>query len=142
MKSITIQIAESDQEIESCSAVMRELRETLDPDTFLERVRAQEKTGYHLAYVLHDGNVVAVAGFRFLETLAQGRHLFVDDLVTRSTDRSRGHGRALFLWLCEHARQKDCESLALDSGRARKDAHRFYEREGMEYRSLRFHKEL
>jgi GNAT superfamily N-acetyltransferase len=73
-----------------------------------------------------DGEVCAVAGYRFLESLFSGRFLYVDDLVTRARDRSAGYGGKLLDWLVQQARENKCENLELDSGVQRSDAHRFY----------------
>ena len=43
-----------------------------------------------------------------------------------------GVGRALLAAASDWARERGCTHLALSSGPGRKDAHRFYEREGME----------
>jgi hypothetical protein len=50
----------------------------------------------------------------------------MDDLVTDTESRSGGHGRALFDWVVERAREAGCEQFHLDSGVQRFDAHRFY----------------
>jgi GNAT superfamily N-acetyltransferase len=73
-----------------------------------------------------EGEVRAVAGYRYLESLFSGKFLYVDDLVTRVADRSLGFGGQLFDWLVKEAREHGCESLELDSGVQRFDAHRFY----------------
>ncbi len=135
---MTIRIADSDAERAACFPVMRELRTRLGEEEFLRRVRAQERDGYRLAYVQEDGRPVAVAGFRLGENLAWGRFLYVDDLVTLASERSRGHGTALLAWLWERALAEGCESLHLDSGVERVDAHRFYEREGLARTSFHF----
>jgi GNAT superfamily N-acetyltransferase len=64
--------------------------------------------------------------------------MYVDDLVTLPTHRSKGFGSALLNWLRQHARHEGCAELHLDSGMQRKDAHRFYEREGMTIAGLHF----
>lgn len=133
-----IRLAASDGDIEACAPVMRELRPELDPAAFVALVRRLQQTGYHLAYIEAGGRPVAVAGFRFGENLAWGRFLYVDDLVTLASDRSRGHGRALLQWLAGHARSHGCGQMHLDSGTHRKDAHRFYLREGMTLASFHF----
>ncbi len=133
-----IRIATTDAEIAACHPVMRELRPHVPEDQFVARVRAQEVAGYRLACIEEDGAVVAVAGFRIGENLAWGRFLYVDDLVTLAAVRSRGHGAALLSWLRAHAVREGCAQLHLDSGIQRKDAHRFYEREGMTMTSLHF----
>src|SRR5205823_14484686 len=63
---------------------------------------------------------------RSSDLLFSGKFLYVDDLVTRDSDRSRGFGGELLDWLIEQAREHGCENLELDSGVQRFDAHRFY----------------
>jgi GNAT superfamily N-acetyltransferase len=135
---MNIRIAATDVEITDCYPVMRELRPHIAQEQFLSRVRDQEKSGYRLAFVQGQDGVVAVAGFRVGENLAWGRFLYVDDLVTLAAQRSKGYGAMLLVWLKEYAAKEGCLQLHLDSGIQRKDAHRFYEREGMTMTSLHF----
>lgn len=137
---MNISLANSDQEIASCHAVMRELRPHIEEKSFVSRVRSQQKYGYMLAYVQEAPVPVAVAGFRIAQSLSWGRFLYVDDLVTLPGHRSRGYGAALLAWLADFAAEQDCQQLHLDSGIQRKDAHRFYEREGMELIGYHFRK--
>lgn len=133
-----IRIAASDDEIAACYTVMRELRPHVAADEFVARVRRQEVDGYRLAYVAASVGVVAVAGFRIGENLAWGRFLYVDDLVTLPAFRSMGYGAELLAWLKGRAAADGCQQMHLESGVQRKDAHRFYEREGMTMTSLHF----
>lgn len=126
-----IQLAQTDNEILACHPVMAELRPHVAADGFVARVRGQQQAGYRLAYLQTDGEVVAVAGFRLGENLAWGRFLYVDDLVTAASRRSRGYGAAMLAWLRGQASDAGCAQLHLDSGSQRVDAHRFYEREGL-----------
>jgi GNAT superfamily N-acetyltransferase len=121
-----IQMAETDGEVAACHPVMFQLRPHIPADTFVARVRVQEQNGYRLAFLEDEGVVRAVAGFRFVENLYSGRNLYVDDLVTDEHSRSSGHGKALFDWLVAKARAEGCQTLELDSGVQRFDAHRFY----------------
>ena len=119
-------LAQEDDEIRRCYAVMAELRPHVQPEEFLVRVKRQsEKAGYKLAF-LTDDEVKAVAGFRISEGLAWGKFLYLDDLVTKSADRSKGYGSQLFDWLVEYARSEGCEEFHLNSRVQRFDAHRFY----------------
>jgi GNAT superfamily N-acetyltransferase len=123
---VRIALAVRDDEIMSCYAVMSELRPHVSADDFLPRVRRQmEIAGYKLAY-LADGEVKAVAGFRISECLAWGSFMYVDDLVSKDGERSKGYGGQLFDWLVEYARGEGCEQFHLDSGVQRFAAHRFY----------------
>ena len=133
-----VRIATSDDEIATCFAAMRELRPHLTHESFVSRVRRQEADAYRLVFREIGGKVVAVAGFRISESLAWGKYLYVDDLVTAAGERSKGHGGRLLRWLIEYARSHDCDQLHLDSGVQRTDAHRFYRREGLEHASHHF----
>lgn len=135
---MNIHIAITDADIVACYPVIRELRPHVEEDQFLSRVRSQEKSGYRLAFVKESDGLVAVAGFRVGENLAWGSFLYIDDLVTLPDQRSKGYGARLFSWLKEHAVKEGCTQIHLDSGIQRKDAHRFYEREGLTMASLHF----
>ncbi len=135
----TIRLSESDQDIANCFPVMHELRPHVDRDGFLAQVKRQMETQhYKLACIEDAGEVVAVAGYRFVEMLAWGKTLYVDDLVTLATRRSEGFGEKLFDWLVDQARQADCDQFHLDSGVQRFGAHRFYLRKRMDITSHHF----
>lgn len=133
-----IEHASTDQQIADCYDVMAELRPHIPREQFLPLVRAMQADGYRLACIRDRGRVVAVAGYRFGTNLFCGRHLYVDDLVTAESERSRGHGRELLAWLRALAVEHDCDVFHLDSGVQRRRAHAFYLREGMEQSSLHF----
>jgi GNAT superfamily N-acetyltransferase len=126
--SRNIFLAKNDEQIRSCYAVMAELRPHVSSDEFLTRVRRQQEiAGYEIAAITDvAGEVKAVAGFRISECLAWGKFLYVDDLVSKSDDRSQGFGGELFDWVVNYARQNDCDQFHLDSGVHRFAAHRFY----------------
>jgi GNAT superfamily N-acetyltransferase len=139
MTQSRITIAESEADIRRCHAVMCELRPHFEKaEKFIERVQRQGRDGYRLAFLEVDNEVSAVAGYRFLESLFSGKFLYVDDLVTRARDRSRGYGSLLLDWLEEQARRHGCENLELDSGVQRFDAHRFYFLKRMHISSYHF----
>ena len=142
MSDVNIHLAKSISEIQACYPVMRELRPHIPQESFVERVREQQTQGYKLAYLEKDGEPVAVTGFRIGYNLAWGRFLYVDDLVSLASHRSRGYGARLLGWLNEYAVREGCGQLHLDSGMQRKDAHRFYERESMEVSGLHFVRKL
>lgn len=124
--NVTIAHAETKAAILRCFPVASQLRPHLDEPEFVARVVRQQAQGYQLAYLEYAGQVRAVAGYRFMETLAWGRICYVDDLVTDEQTRSSGLGRTLFDWLVARARETGCEQFHLDSGVQRFDAHRFY----------------
>ena len=137
-----IKFAKTDSEILSCFEVMKELRPHLIIEDFVWRVREQEKEGYQLCYLVENNKALVVAGFRLGHNLAWGRFMYVDDLVTHPDCRSQRHGSKLLRWLFDFAIMENCDQIHLDSGVWRADAHRFYEREGLELSSYHFRKLL
>lgn len=129
----------TDAEIGACYPVMSELRPHLSEDSFVALVhRLTDLTGLRLAYLRVDDEIKSVAGYRISEWLAGGKYLEIEDLVSRSSDRSRGHGGALFDWLLELAAESGCRQVRLVSSVRRLDAHRFYERKGMSKEAFYF----
>ena len=134
--------AVTEDEIASCFDVMAELRPHLERGHFVPLVRSMQAEGFRLACIRADGRVVAVAGYRISTNLFLGRNLYVDDLVTTDSERSKGHGRELLRWLRGVAIENHCRTLHLDSGVQRKRAHEFYLREGLELSSYHFSSRL
>ncbi len=133
-----IALAESDADIVRCHEAMHELRPHLELDAFQAQVKRQMEDGYRLAYVEDGGRIKAVAGFRFGEFLAWGRIMYVDDLVTLASERSKGFGEQLLDWLVAQARATGCDQFHLDSGVQRFGAHRFYLRKRMDITAHHF----
>ena len=92
-----ISLAKTPKQIARCCSVMRELRPHIKAIDFAAQVLHQQKEGYQLAFLELDGVVRSVAGFRILNLLFSGRTLYIDDLVTHDSDRSRGFGCAPLL---------------------------------------------
>lgn len=129
----------SDEEIISTFEVMNQLRTHVPKDQYLERVRRQHQVGqYNLVAVIEDDAVRCVAGYRFVECLAWGKFVYVDDLVTDGNARSNNCGKQIMSWLANEAKENGCDQLHLDSGVQRHAAHRFYLRERMDITCYHF----
>jgi GNAT superfamily N-acetyltransferase len=133
-----VENVETDAAIADCYDVMAELRPHVSREEFLPVVHALQADGLRLACIRAEGRVVAVAGYRISTNLFYGKHLYVDDLVTSDSVRSKGHGKELLAWLRALAVENDCDAFHLDSGVQRKRAHQFYLREGLELNSYHF----
>lgn len=137
-----VEIAESDAEILACFPVLEQLRNLEGPESFLRSVRSQQASGYQLAFIADEGEPVCVAGFRLGENFSWGRYLYVEDLVSLPQRRSKGFGAALLGWLGQYGRSRGAGELHLDSGVARKQAHRFYQREDVPMTGFHFRRLL
>jgi GNAT superfamily N-acetyltransferase len=133
-----VELAETDEDVRACWPVMAQLRSQLDESAFMRAVDRQRAEGYRLAFIREAGSVRAAVGFRLGHSLAWGRFLYIDDLVTDERARSRGFGGELFDWCIAFARGEGCRELHLDSGVQRFGAHRFYLEKRMRISSHHF----
>jgi GNAT superfamily N-acetyltransferase len=133
-----IHLAETKEQINRCFPVMHQLRPMLNAETFADRIEQQQREGYRLAYLEHEGAVASVAGFRVMSVLWSGRTLYVDDLITDEAMRSHGFGAQMIAWLAALARSEGCETFSLDSGTHRHEAHAFYFRQGLRVTDFHF----
>lgn len=118
------------------AAALLELRPRYETAERITRhIDEQRAGGYRVAASFEPGDAeaAAVAGFRIGTNLAWGRHVYVDDLVTRPKHRNQGHADAVMAFVEAEARAAGCGQLHLDSGLGpdRADAHRFYFRHGL-----------
>lgn len=124
--------------------VMNELRTHLvDVDEYESTLGEMRAGGYRLFAAIDGDAYVALAGIAIRTNFYYGKFLYVYDLITSESERSKGHGKLLLDHLEELARADGCQTIALSSGVQRTDAHRFYEaRMGYERPSYVFKKEL
>ena len=81
-------------------------------------------------------------GYQDMHSVRFGYRAWVEDLAVHPDRRSEGVGKALLDAMMGWARERGATHLELDSAEGRTDAHRFYEREGYDYRSYSFGWEL
>lgn len=122
--------------------VLLDLRPHLTPESFASIYAEGHPQGLRYTVAYDGDRCVGVAGWRLVSTTFAGRKLYVDDLVTAPSSRSKGVGKALIAELERRARGAACAVLDLDSGVHRFDAHRFYHREGLTISAHHFTKRL
>jgi GNAT superfamily N-acetyltransferase len=133
-----VELSPGDARLEALYPVMRELRTELSDDELAERYAAGHVDGYRLAGLFDGDECRAAAGYRVVTNFVNGKHMYVDDLVTADQWRSHGYGRLLNKYLVELARNEGCTSVQLDSAVHRRKAHRFYFRERYSISSFHF----
>jgi len=140
-KSYIIQEANTSSQIQKCFQVMKELRPYLEEETITDQNISNNSFGYKLIYIANDAGLpVAAAGFRFTELLHWGKAIYIDDLSTLQSERSKGFGSQLLDYIHDLAKQNDCAQVHLDSGcnPHRYDAHRLYLNKGYNITSHHF----
>ncbi len=130
---VNIKTIEAPHEIALCYETFFELRpQFVDQDTFVSQVLIQQKEGYQITAVLCCAEIVACMGFRMMTTLAFGKILYIDDLISREIHRGKGYGRMLLDHAVDVARESCCLEIHLDTGYTRHSAHKTYLRHGFE----------
>ncbi len=133
-----VKLLESAEELPAVAGLMLQLRNQYATDEIIERMAEQRNSGYQLAYVTSGDDILCVAGFTVGRKLAWGKHIYIDDLVSDESHRSRGAGAFLMRWFRVYAREQGCEQIHLDSGVHKFPAHRFYLRERFNIASHHF----
>jgi len=129
-----VRIAREESEVRRCFPAYRELRPHLrSADELVERWRVQTGQGFQIVYIPDGDTIPALAGYRFLHTLAWGHILYIDDLVAVAARHKTGLGTALLKYLQEEARRLGCDAVHLDTGYQRHLAHLAYLRNGFRF---------
>lgn len=127
MGAITIKQLVTDEEWIHSFEVMKQLRSDLTLERYMELAHDMRKGGDLLFALFVQDDIVSLAGVRKSINFYNKHHLFVYDLVTSPTQRSRGHGERLLEYIHSYGKRAGAEYVALESGIMRSEAHRFYE---------------
>lgn len=135
MKIIT---AQKTKDFEDFFQVLKELRPHLSFDQFMEIYQEAHATdGYEMVALVENETILALMGYRVLWDFVRGKHLYIDDLVSK--EKSKGHGKRLLDYAEEKARELNCSGgLRLCAVLENKDGIRFYEKNGWKARAYAF----
>jgi GNAT superfamily N-acetyltransferase len=125
-----IKIATTEEDILKCWDVIFVLRPHLKKEEFVSTVKEMFTEGYQLAYIEEDGKAASAIGFRYLQYLYNGKHIYIDDLVSLPETRGKGYAGMLLDYVADIARSKGYKYVTLDSGHQRHTAHRLYLNKG------------
>ncbi|MGM0845313.1 MAG: GNAT family N-acetyltransferase [Bacillota bacterium] len=137
-----IREAVSEQEWKQVYQLLIELRTDLGAEEFSELLKSMRVEGYRVFGLYDREELVSLAGVIIRTNFYAARHVFIYDLVTKSSARSKGYGRQLLQFIEEWGQEQGCETAGLDSGLQRRDAHRFYEGRNYKKSSYAFRKKL
>lgn len=125
-----IKLAATAADIRKCFDVLLELRPHLVQQTFVTTVQEMLTEGYTLAFIEEEGKAAAAVGFRYMQFLYNGKHIYIDDLSTLPAFRGKGYAGKLLDFVVSTAKEKGYKAVTLDSGYQRFDAHRLYLNKG------------
>ena len=137
-----IQTGRFEVDILKCREVIIELRPQLEQENLLVIIQEMVSEGYQFAYIEVDGIAVSFIGFRYLQYLYNGKHIYIDDLSTLPDYRGKGYGAKLLQHVENIAISKGYKVVTLDSGHQRTDAHRFYLNKGFNIVAYHFSKKI
>lgn len=137
-----VKIATTSDDIASCYKAMSLLRPALQAEKFVSQIKTMQNEGYVLLYISEGNKVVAAAGYRIFTMLYAGKLLYIDDLITLESHRGKGYASTLLHFMYEKALQQNCDSIQLDSGPARTDAHKLYFKENFFINAFHFSRQL
>ncbi|MDM5188333.1 GNAT family N-acetyltransferase [Bacillus sp. DX4.1] len=123
--------------------ILQQLRPALTKEEAQSLLHKMREERYQLFSLFNEeGEAACLAGVAVCTNFYNKKHVFIYDLVTAESHRSKGYGEALLSHIEGWGKEQGCTCVVLTSAFPRVDAHRFYEREGYEKVSYAFHKEL
>ena len=137
-----IKQAKEKEDFLKCWEVVHELRPHLDQEKYLTLILYMLDEGFRLIYIEENATAVSFCGYRFTTMLHRGRSIYIDDLCTLPEARGKGHGKALLNYVRMQAEKEELQSIHLDSGHHRHDAHRLYLNFGFKITSHHFAMDL
>ncbi|MFZ3589066.1 GNAT family N-acetyltransferase [Bacillus sp. DJP31] len=133
----TVKELKKEEEWITAYPVMNELRTHLSKEEYLVLLEKMVPQGYRM-FALYEGEeIVALTGIIELVNFYHMKHIYVYDLITKQSERSKRYGEQLLSYIHDLAKEQGCHHVALSSGLQRLDAHRFYE-EKMNYNKTSF----
>ena len=123
---MNVQELEDPDELQEAYCLLTQLYSDLSEDRFERELPAMREDGYRLFGLYENGTLRSVAGVNVVTNFANGRHVYLYDLVTEETDRSRGYGKALLEFVERWGEQRGCSTVKLITGTDREKAHEFY----------------
>lgn len=137
-----IRQAKEKEDYLKCWEVVHELRPRLDQEQYLTLILYMIDEGYKMIYIEENGKAVSFCGYRKTTMLYRGRNIHIDDLGTLPDARGKGYAKALLKHVLKEAKEEELQSIHLDSGHHRHDAHRLYLNFGFKITSHHFAMEL
>jgi GNAT superfamily N-acetyltransferase len=121
-----IKEAREKEDFLKCWEVVCELRPQLEQETYLTLMLYMLDEGYKMIFIEEGGKAVSFCGYRHTTMLHRGRSMYIDDLCTLPQARAKGYARSLLEFVIAEARKEELQTVHLDSGHQRYDAHKLY----------------
>jgi GNAT superfamily N-acetyltransferase len=110
--------------------VIKVLRPNLESSAFLDCRERLINEGYNLIAVTLEDKVVSIASYIICPHPVYYRELQIHDMATLHSEQGKGHGSELLAYIKQEAINNKCGRIFVHSRLERKDAHRFYNKNG------------
>ncbi len=138
-----IRSLDSQLDLQAAFILLKELRPHIDETVFFDiYAKAHKADHYSLVGLYLSEKLIAVMGYRYLYDYVHGKHVYVDDLVTATEERSKGYGAQLLKFAENLALRNGCKQLRLCTGIENESGKKFYEKNGWKFRAIVYKKKL
>lgn len=138
-----IRFAKTPEDILRCRMAILDLRPHLSDVDLVAMVTEMFSEGFQLIFIeAEDSTAAAICGYRYLQNLFTGKHIYIDDLGTLPSHRGKGYGSMLLDFVFEEAKSRGFKVVTLDSGHQRHTAHRLYLNKGFRIEAHHFGKKI
>jgi len=123
--------------------LLKQLRPHLSFEDFLQTYdEANNSNQFQFIGIEENDHLVALMGYRILFDFVHGKHLYIDDLVSSESHRSKGYGAMLLEHADKIAKENGCSNLRLCTGVENERGKTFYEKNAWQLKALVFKKKL
>lgn len=133
------------KDLKQCFELLNQLyKNKIEYVIFSEKYKENLENNLFYGIVAEENEkIIGVLTARVINRLVKARNiLFVDDLIIDQNYRTHGIGKRLLQNAIDYATQKDCETIELKCYITNKNAHKFYENNGLEKSHYTFKKYL
>ncbi len=132
-------------EIDQTFAVMSQIYDDLDQDSYTENVLIMMQNGYKMAAIFEDNDVnngecIGVTGIRISKRMQYKRILEIEDFMTSREKRGIGAGKMLIRWVEWQAMNFDCSRINCYLESKRIESHKILSRENFLMDGFKFYK--
>ena len=123
------------EEISKTLAVLTQIYENLNHETYVKDILSMMESGYKMAAVFEDkevenGRYVGVIGVRVTQKLQHGKIIEIEDFAIDKDKCGIGVGKILIKWAEWQAASFGCKNIVGGIETKRLDSQRIYSREG------------
>lgn len=132
MPNIQIQELRKETQWIEAFSLMSQLGTELNVEEYLILLKKMTSEGYQLFALYEENQMKSLIGLTIRTNFYHKSHAYIYDFVSDQTERSKGYGQQLLLYIHKWAKEQGVEFMALESGIQRTELIAFMKKK-MEY---------